>query len=391
MELPDYLSTEVCRYPVALAYVDPNAMMRAVPELQFRCPPNLDSFPEEKRLWSTLLFRLMAKVIYDVDLAGLHARTPLAVEFLNGFQEKAEAFSALVDKKGTSTERKAALADCIKFCALDENIDLCEVHSENACDLLLGVADRQDATSTFDRQVSDLVVLSERRLSSSLRRLLKLNDPKVPVYRQGANHFYRSAFLATGDILSSSPLEAAYVWTLAVRLAKKKFIKFASSHRFDVDPILHITPHRLFPGTDVNAPDIAAIKALRTDTLYYAAEKDGVHDTHPRMDLWFRTPSDQVVFIDIAGGQSRQSHKDKVKKLQALIDDWNQHSELKGMTFEGVVLAPGFVGPASKPACQEPGQVVKVLDKEARKLLGGLDQVYRWFDSAPVPLQQRKS
>jgi hypothetical protein len=125
---------------------------------------------------------------------------------------------------------------------------------------------------------------------------------------------------------------------------------------------------------------------MRTDTLYYAAEKGGLSEhplTHPRVDIWFRTPSNQIVLIDVYGGQKPTALSKKVENLQTLINDWNKKKEFQNddtmveeMTFHGVVLAPGMPG-SGKTA---DGQVHQVLGRKARKLLGGLDQVYRWFD-----------
>ena len=377
-ELDPGLSMEACHTPVVLPCVDPNAMMRHMPQLQFSCPPDLSDF-EEKRLWSTLLFRLMIKVKVDVGLVGLHSPGDLETAFLQGFQTKAIGFSNAnpLDKNA----RRKALDDCIEFVTLSEDIRIGKIHSENACQLLLGVDDKD--TTNWKRQESDLVVLPNRLLSVSLLRLLKIYDRNVPVYRDGAALFYRKAFCATGDSLSSTPLEAAYVWTLAVRLADHKSIAFNDAS-FKVEQLVDIIPHRLFPSNQVNKPDIAAIKALRKDVLYYAAEKGGLsdhHDTHPRADIWFRTTSDQVVLIDISGGQNADNHAIKVQNLQGLTDEWNSKPEFEGLTFVGVVLAPSMPGPSAGAA---PGEVQQVVGRDARELLGGLDQVFRWFDSVPL-------
>ena len=49
-ELDPGLSMEACHTPVVLPCVDPNAMMRHMPQLQFSCPPDLSDV-EENRLW----------------------------------------------------------------------------------------------------------------------------------------------------------------------------------------------------------------------------------------------------------------------------------------------------------------------------------------------------
>ena len=91
-----------------------------------------------------------------------------------------------------------------------------------------------------------------------------------------------------------------------------------------------------------------------------------------------------MVLIDIAGGQDAKNRASKAQKLQGLINDWNGKPEFKGLTFEGVVLCPSFPGPSPRAA---PGEVQQVSGRDARDLLGGLDQVFRWFDRVdPVSL-----
>ena len=241
-----------------------------------------------------------------MELGGLHHPSELAESFLEGFQTKADGFSNA--KPLGKNVRREALGDCIEFVTPSKDIWVGIVHSANACQLLLGVPDAD--TITWERQESDLVVLPNRLLSVSLLRLLNIHDRNVPVYHAGAFLFHRKAFCATGDFLSSTPLEAAYVWTLAVHLADRKSIAFPFAC-FNVEQLVDIIPHRLFSSNQVNKPDIAAIQALRKDVLYYAAEKGGLsdhHDTHPWADLWFRTTSDQVVLIDISGGQNAGKH-----------------------------------------------------------------------------------
>jgi hypothetical protein len=389
-DLDPGLSTEACRLPVALPCIDPNAMIRDVRDLQFRCPPD-STDREEKRLWSTLLFRLMMKVQIDVELVCLHKRSSEdTLDFLQGFQAKTEAFTAATTADNSNSrvyrnERKQALLACIEFCQLTKEIEVGSRNTVNACPLLLGMKD--ETLSDLERQESNLVVLPNDKISASLVRLLENYDTNVPVYKNGALLFRNKAFLASGDSLSSTPLEAAYVWTLAVRLATEKTVKFCQ--RFDNENIVKIAAARLFRSTDPGKPDIAAIKAMHTDTLYYAAEKDGLSEhknTHPRADIWFRTPSNQIVLIDVFGGQNATSLAEKVENLQTLINDWNTNPLFKKqeykiddneMTFHGVVLAPGMPGRSTTAD----GQVHQVLGRDARYLLGGLDQVYRWFDS----------
>ena len=156
-------------------------------------------------------------------------------------------------------------------------------------------------------------------------------------------------------------------------------IEFASAV-FDVKPITSIEGHRLFDADDPKDPNIESIKGVKEGVLYYAREKEtgGRNEytySHPWADIWFRTTSNQIILIDVFGGQNEKTYLTKVKKLQNLIDHLMKKPELEGLAFEGVVLAPGFPG-SSTPA--EPGKVHRVLGDEARGLLGGLGQVYRW-------------
>ena len=361
------LSTGVCRDPVALPCLDPVEMMKDVTELQLAVPV-VDA--EERRMYATMLFRLAMKVQVDGLKGALHYRKLYPVPFLKEFREKADAFASAVGKG----QRLEALRGCLRVCATSRAIKVGYVHSSNACELLLGIPDED--MEKLETQESDLVVLPNKKVSASLLRLLDLYDRKTPIYALGAHHFYEKAFgIADSSLVASAPLEAAYAWTIGVYLGRLRRIKFAGV-TFSVDDVVCITGGRLFPTSDIKKPEVKAVTALRKDTLYFATEKVDGHATHPRVDLWFRSREDEVVLIDIAGGQNEESVTRKVENLENLIETWSGMAELKGLTFRGVVIAP------SMPTIDrgKAGHVLRVFGKEARELLGGLDQVFRWLD-----------
>ena len=89
--IPAALSSDMCRWPVALPVMDVDAAMQAIPGLQFPVPAVLTR--EQRRLlWATLRFRLTMKLT-QINIAnfGSPSTPPGAVEdFLEKFAEAAK-------------------------------------------------------------------------------------------------------------------------------------------------------------------------------------------------------------------------------------------------------------------------------------------------------------
>ena len=80
----------------------------------------------------------------------------------------------------------------------------------NTARLMVGI--EEEEFESIERQVNDIVVI-DNRITSSLRTLLDANDPNFPVYSAGQTLFLN--LLQETDFLSSTPLEAAYCWSLS--------------------------------------------------------------------------------------------------------------------------------------------------------------------------------
>jgi hypothetical protein len=126
-------------------------------------------------------------------------------------------------------------------------------------------------------------------LSTSLDKLLLNCDPNVKVFNAEQRIFY--SMLTWDDYLSSTPLKAAYIWTLSTRSAIVGRLNFYE----DVFTIQcsQLAPARLFPGDDSSICDTSF---LRQDVLYYADERNG-KPIHPLADIFFITDEQQLVLV----------------------------------------------------------------------------------------------
>ena len=105
----------------------------------------------------------------------------------------------------------------------------------HAAALLLGMTDgtlhkKMDGDSE-GRGLNDLIVLPNGKISMPVSHLVSIDDAAVPVFKVGGARF--RGLLASEDLLSSAPLEEAYLWALACRLAVSGSLRFHSGPRFD--------------------------------------------------------------------------------------------------------------------------------------------------------------
>ena len=91
--------------------------------------------------------------------------------------------------------------------------------------------------NTFDDSISGLMIVDERVICS-LRQLLEWKESNIQIYADERDHF-RNALRENGvtktssDLLSSAPLEAAYVWTLSCHSAPKGSLRI-NEERYDI-------------------------------------------------------------------------------------------------------------------------------------------------------------
>eukprot|EP01036_Dinobryon_divergens_P002283 gene2283-3011_t len=218
----------------------------------------------------------------------LHVRhdCPQTETFLAAFQ----AAAALVGE-----EEEGALEACMKLCQF-----LCEEDAythPNAAALLLGIPETKRFNDMY-RQLSDLQVVGRGLLTTSFETLLARWDPNIEVYNEGLTKF--RSMLVSDDYLSSTPLETAYIWTLATISAIKGVLTFHGCV-FTIT-CNELKPARLFPGDDSSICDTAF---LRQGVLYYCDERNG-KPTHPLADIFFVTKEQQLVLVDVAGGDDNK-------------------------------------------------------------------------------------
>jgi len=262
------------------------------------------------------------------------------------------------------SDKSTALKACNELCKIDVPNDAYSEANVDAARLLLGVSD----DNTSDKQYSDIVVLRDETISVSVMKLLSIKDPNYFVYFTGRDLFANC--LEESDLLSSTPLEAAYYWTLSCRSALNGKIKFCRGGDIFYIRCNDLEAGRLFPGTNSSE---YALDFLKKGTMYYANERNG-KDTHPLADLFFLSDDDELVLVDITGGGSATAFE-KVEKLTTWIQ--NEQSNLSKFQLRGVVLAPN-VKDISKYNSETGVSIVCGVD--AVSLLGGLAQIAQWLE-----------
>lgn len=243
----------------------------------------------------------------------------------------------------------------------------------DAARLLVGMP---DTDVIWARQVSDLMIV-DSKVTANLTTLLQMADPnpEFAVYNEGRNLFGR--VVHGDDYLAAEPLEAAYAWALSCSAAINRTLMFSSDVQVQFT-CRRLTAGRLFAGIDHSVYDTGL---LEPGTMYYVDERNG-KPTHPLADIFFRSDDNQIVLIDITGGNSHL-----VKQKLAAHRRWStrqqrKHEEIK---FLHIVIAPmlqngtddGSAGRSDR--MMELPNVLAVRGRAARNLLGGLSQLFYWL------------
>ncbi len=357
--LPPKGSSGFCRIPLTMPILNVNQIMDTVPELRINIPSKASrSF---HRKLATLKLRLGMNIR---RLGVLHVRhdCPETESFLAAFQSAA----SLIDKKG-----EGALEACMKLCEFKSSIN--SEADPNAAALLLGIPESERFNDKY-RQMVDLQVVGNDLLTTSLDKLLVNSDPNVKVFNAGQRIFY--SMLTWDDYLSSTPLVAAYIWTLSTRSAIVGCLGFYENE-FTIQ-CSQLEPARLFPGDDSSICDTSF---LRQDVLYYADERNG-KPTHPLADIFFITDEQQLVLVDVAGGDDNKVMQ-KRNNLLAWIEACG--GCINGYTLHGVVLVPNDITGKSSCKTRVPNTngssaVEVVRGRDARRLFGGLNQIFVWLE-----------
>jgi hypothetical protein len=302
-----------------------------------------------------------------------------------------------------------------------------------------------EADAQFDRQAQHLLVI-DTMVTASLIHLLSISDPNHPVYAIGRNLFSRHVTTTTTslDVLVSTPLERAYLWTFACLWSKYGRIELGN-RAFAMQKPSGIHSGRLFPKnyTSNFAPGFFYRKdtpsarkptreTMRDDVIYYALEGSQApaagkstrspnntssspaaeNPSHPLCDIFFKALHEEsgrpvLVMVDVTGADKRAvSDKPPVLTSQhaqmllvngkqrvvdfksSRLNQWIAEQKGQGKSFKdtgihaiyGVVLAPNAAQGVFKPL----DYVDVVCGDDARKLLGGLQQVFRWMVPKPI-------
>jgi len=383
-------SSGVCRCPVALPRLDIDKVMRYL-ELSF---PVLPSKPGRTPRQLLAMLRLRVAMALDTSkaLGGLHM--PKTVSDVDEFVAVVTGtVPALHADMSPAALTKAIKAIPVKLPDVDDE------PNGHAAALLLGMTDgtlhkKMDGESDARaRGLNDLIVLPNGKISMPVSHLVSIADAAVPVFKVGGARF--RGLLASEDLLSSTPLEEAYLWALACRLAVCTKVAF---HQVVFDAkCTGIQAGRIYL-TQSQAPgrnQMINLHELEVDVLYYANEpgRGPCIYTHPLADMWFRTTNGKdVVLIDITGGnkagvrtkkENFRTHIPRLQQAQQCHEKATPTPE-KAITVHGVILAPACTAESSQVDLCPAGSIVinnlmTVCNKEARDLLGGLDQIFKYM------------
>jgi hypothetical protein len=266
---------------------------------------------------------------------------------------------------------RATLEKAIKACPIDL-FDGCSKPDPHAARMLIGMTDQE--VYDIGRRLNNRVVLPNSKISSTISHLVSTDDPETPVFGIGAVRF--ASVLDHHDLLISAPLEEAYLWVLACRAALNGRLSFNRSP-FSVK-CTAIKRGRIFPGTNPN--ELNDVSKLESDVMYFADEpvRHGrCKLTHPRADMFFRSSDGRdVVLMDVTGG--RGGSTEKANKLMSTISKMQVEQAKNGITVHGVVFAPADTN-ASTEIEDGHSMVIIVRGREARDMLGGLDQLFRYM------------
>ena len=372
-------SSETCRDGVYLPLLSGRVIMAAggIEALYFPEPPAAGGNREERRLWAILQFRLPRKLV-TLGLDYLHRPSCNEMaDFQRKFQKK-----AILRMSDPNNNTKQRLLECSRLCSTHT----CASDIYKRADvslLLLGLSQSEQEERFKDAQLHNVIVLPNQKISLELETLLSSSDPELSVYSHGRHRF--SACFDRYHASQGRPLEEAFTWTLACRAARENELNFLSKC-FKVS-CTKIAGTRIFDDNTMESFNPDHLKVLESGVVYFANEpgRGDAKDSHPLVDIMIRTDDNELILIDVTASPLRSTSKSgsKVGKLKAFIEEHQgtvlQQAQLK---LHGVVLAP-FDDHKTRGSFTR-GDVSAVCGQDARELLGGLDQIFRWFSSSEV-------
>ena len=342
-------SSEVCRRPVIKPLLDMTQVFKHIDALNVLSLLKGNGF--ERRAWATLVFKLA----WHIRPMMLPIHLGLKEQFLSDFDH----------------HRKAGnISECLKLCSRQVSHRV-GTPQKGAVRLMAGIADED--LPKLDFKLPSVTIANDR-ITGTLESLLRCVDHEHQIYFEGQQRFILSLDEAdTDDMLSATPLEAAFTWSLSCIASANGYLRFSNKFTFALEP-QHLQAGRLFGESNQLVTNSSTL--TKHTVLYYVDEKKREGEepklSHPLCDLWFLTNNNQLVLIDVTGGVN--SAAKKMEKLKKWINS-RASQELPYETF-GIVLAPGDHKNSEEDATNN---VCAVRGKDARQLLGGLAQCWEWF------------
>jgi len=335
---------------------------------------NLELTSIQKRKWATLAFRMAAAAHRDSPSSLVFPN--LQCDWLADVQSALNRFDAAtvgmetLDSRGVAAFNKA-LGDCLDATALDLPGALNQ--NQIALDLMNGISESGFTAHFGNNGAGCSLTILNGNVVASWQDLLTLEYDDLVAFGDASQSFRDS--LTEPDYLSGIPLEEAYGWSLLSRSADDGTLGFGSDAFSFNFKAINYTTGRLFRTDTAN--DLCQMvdpTKLKNGVLYRAAEggngvdflqelptvndvqvddqgvtaaptatalqTDQPQVTHPLCDLFFKSDDDELVMIDITGGNDLT--EEKAKKLDEWIGKYG--GELKKGTgllrIVGIVLAP---------------------------------------------------
>ena len=255
--------------------------------------------------------------------------------------------------------------------------------NKDAARLLFGVReDKTDSNWIFQKRMNlgITVVGRDRLITCNLQTLLGLQDPKIEPFNVGKDLFLTALQTEKTDLLSSTPLAYAYFWTLACESALTGRVRFDSELEFKIK-CKQLKKYRSFKDHSTEL-DLDCVKQMKSNVMYYAdepkpypsseGETSGSNDSHPIADLFFVTEDDELVLIDVTGGNQNTVQTKMTEKAKSLKANGDKGD---GKEIRCIILAPNM-----DETVKREGEGVDVVHgRNAIRSLRGLGQILPWL------------
>eukprot|EP01042_Synura_sphagnicola_P000934 gene934-1049_t len=349
-------SSSVGRHLLPLPAIDMDEILDHSTSLKVHYP-NLT--PMQKELLVVLKFRL-----------GMVIRKMGAIALIHGKHNNEETHFFVKDWKnlGDIRDVEGSIRFRLRICAnvFDNPEDF--TGSDHAAEYLLGVPTGK--IEEWKNDIHNIVAISDKLITYNLEALMEFKDEQIFEYVEGVSLFCTLLNSVHPYFKLIYPLEASYVWTLSCFAEVNGFIQF-----FDASPRFVIKCISLsYVGSDSEEVLTGGLKngAMHYPSMY--GKK--VETVHPMFDLYFKSDDSQLVFLSITGSGPLRTEK-KREELSNWIERQGRNFDHCSGGVYGVVLAPQDTSAESVYDGEKRMMVVR--GKDARALLGGLNQVYWWM------------